>query len=862
MTTITEPKPKDNNDSSTQETSSSLVDRLFCELYEYNIKYSYGAPEYLYQKHADYFMKHEVYAVPIPPYVIELEHLSNGLRRELAEFKTAYGTLEFANVLNKAVGRIFEEVNAMLYISSARHVLQVEITGSSANLDNRLLIGNYDKETVEQQAIIELVQSVDDPIEYILNVIGKEVKSDDKLARQVLYTILSSSTKNPMNLAINAPSGEGKSYVVNKVAGFFSDNDVISLAGMTDKALFHKRGTLAIKGKSGEYLKLKDCLFPIEKRLGEIKRELKNATESEKEDLDNEARRLNEDAEGLKNKAVKVIDLQNKTLVFLDTPKKELFDALMPLMSHDRYETTYEFVDKSEGIKTHTNVLIGYPSFIFTQAVDFSGYERADEIQRRFIVSNPKMDVGKYNEAADLISKKFSVPDFCYQEQVVSDAEKRKARSIANYILEQIRELNRNTEPGKNNVIIPFYQTVRDSLNVVKGLDMTSTMRLFSQLALLPIIKSYQKPKLVIGSAREEGEETQEPHLVIPLATFDDLRETLYLMENSSGVRPFIADWFDKVFMAAFNEKSVPDSITKEGTTIKGALKGLTNRQLADKHKEVYGKSITSKKLLETYIYPLSNNGFIDSVKGEIDRRANIYFPLINTEKYIKLFETTSSNNLLHDSKLGVINIATYPSKEYVESSIRVIIDILRKEGRNFLLKNHLGEEVSLEQLVADYYSNPEGYFTRGDIIEREHLSEEHLQNAENQLELHEISENNKDISICEDEQSKELFEMGSSNNLTYFDGKGNSKTEQEVRGDILPNKEGELTEELRSYYHEEFQKIISTPQPETIEIERSLEDLITAYCEIMKKGLPRDPRNNSVVYDSVIYRRDKSKEG
>lgn len=769
MTTITEPKPKDNNDSSTQETSSSLVDRLFCELYEYNIKYSYGAPEYLYQKHADYFMKHEVYAVPIPPYVIELEHLSNGLQKELADFKTSNGTLEFANVLNKAVGKIFEEVNAVQYISSARHVLQMEITGSSANLDNRILIGNYDKETVEQQAIIELVQSVDDPIEYILNVIGKEVKSDDKLARQVLYTILSSSTKNPMNLAINAPSGEGKSYVVNKVAGFFSDNDVISLAGMTDKALFHKRGTLAIKGKSGEYLKLRDLLFPIEKRLGEIKRELKNATESEKEDLDNEARRLNEDAEGLKNEAVKVIDLQNKTLIFLDTPKKELFDALMPLMSHDRHETTYEFVDKSEGIKTHTNVLIGYPSFIFTQAVDFSGYERADEIQRRFIVSNPKMDVGKYNEAADLISKKFSVPDFCYQEQVVSDAEKRKARLIANYILEQIRKLNRNTEPGKNNVIIPFYQTVRDSLNVVKGLDMTSTMRLFSQLALLPIIKSYQKPKLVIGPAMEEGEETQEPHLVIPLATFDDLRETLYLMENSSGVRPFIADWFDKVFMAAFNEKSVPDSITKEGTTIKGALKGLTNRQLADKHKEVYGKSITSKKLLETYIYPLSNNGYIDSVKGEIDKRANIYFPL-TTEKYINLFETGASNNLLQDIRLNIIDPTTYPSKGYIKSQIEQYLNILRKGSKNFLLKNHKDEEISLDQLIDQYYGKSEDYFTLDkDIVKKEQLLEEYIQHVKNLLKTEEISDIDEDITETEEKMSNKLFEEEESNNLIHL---------------------------------------------------------------------------------------------
>lgn len=70
-----------------------------------------------------------------------------------------------------------------------------------------------------------------------------------------------------------------------------------------------------------------------------------------------------------------------------------------------------------------------------------------------------------------------------------------------------------------------------------------------------------------------------------------------------------------------------------------------------------------------------------------------------------------SWNNFLHDSKLNVVNIISYPSKEYIKFSIRVFLDILRKEGKNFFLKNHLNEEVSLDQLVADYYSNPEEYF-------------------------------------------------------------------------------------------------------------------------------------------------------
>ncbi len=72
-----------------------------------------------------------------------------------------------------------------------------------------------------------------------LDVVAKEVKQDDRLCRQVYYTILSMYTSNPTNLAINAPAGEGKSYPVKKVAELFPRSDVLFLSAMSDKALFH-----------------------------------------------------------------------------------------------------------------------------------------------------------------------------------------------------------------------------------------------------------------------------------------------------------------------------------------------------------------------------------------------------------------------------------------------------------------------------------------------------------------------------------------------------------------------------------------------------------------------------------------------
>ena len=72
---------------------------------------------------------------------------------------------------------------------------------------------------------------------------------EDRLIRQVLYVMFSAYTNKPLNLGINSPSGEGKNWVIRRVAEKFPDEDVIRLSGMTAKSIFHKRGILVIKNE-------------------------------------------------------------------------------------------------------------------------------------------------------------------------------------------------------------------------------------------------------------------------------------------------------------------------------------------------------------------------------------------------------------------------------------------------------------------------------------------------------------------------------------------------------------------------------------------------------------------------------------
>jgi hypothetical protein len=114
---------------------------------------------------------------------------------------------------------------------------------------------------------VEEEHHIDNPIQFCFDTILKEAKLEDRLVRQIFYTMLSAYTNNPLNLAINSLSGEGKNYVLRKVAENFPKEDVMFLTAMSEKALFHRQGTLVIKNDAGEY-------EPIENRLEQIDSEI------------------------------------------------------------------------------------------------------------------------------------------------------------------------------------------------------------------------------------------------------------------------------------------------------------------------------------------------------------------------------------------------------------------------------------------------------------------------------------------------------------------------------------------------------------------------------------------------------------
>jgi hypothetical protein len=560
-----------------------------------------------------------------------------------------------------------------------------------------------------------------------MDIILKEAKLEDRLVKQILYTMLSAYTNNPINLAINSPSGEGKNYVLRKVASLFPKEDVMFVAGMTPKALFHRNGKLVVKNEIGGYDSIEELVEHIDSRIEDLQSEHASTNDKNKQQaFKAQIKSLQDERKDLHKDAKKLIDLSHKIIVFLDTPNAELFNAVMPLLSHDNYEVEYEYADSgSNGIKTKGNILIGWPAVVFAQALDYSHYKRYPEIQRRFIITNPKMTVDKYKEAVGLIGKKYGLPDVIYQATVVSNEQKDQVKEIIKELRENITKVCSAVEPGANNVIIPFSEVVSKSLPTNKALDMTLAYRMFSYLSLLPMVNIENRPTYVM---RREGEIRSH---IMPFATFDDLREAISLVQFANGVRPYILEWYNDVFLPTYKSKTEADSKTrvkgKDTIIIEEDRIAVTTTELIDATESKQHKRFNGQKILETYVYPLINDGYIDKEQSLIHGRQNIYYPVVDTEVDDPYSYEEKTNDEQGITRIKVSTSTLNPTSEYINTTIEEGIKLISCSFTDLKINEVLDHEkkhITVEDLVTKYYNNPYSFFLYSKSIQHEQENE------------------------------------------------------------------------------------------------------------------------------------------
>jgi len=256
----------------------------------------------------------------------------------------------------------------------------------------------------------------------------------------------------------------------------------------------------------------------------------------------------------------------------------------------------------------------------------------------------------------------------------------------------------------------------------------------------------------------------------IPLALFEDLRESMDLMQYANGVRPYILEWYNDIFLEAYNSKTDVDSkVNSKGEELKEKRKAVTSKELIDKTYKLRNKKLSTRQILQNYITPLINENYIDLVESELDKRAHIYFPVLETTiatKYIKLFRLDERNNILQQSKLKVSEPILYPDKLHITSKIEEVLRYSSDTGLFVEVKNHEGNNITTNELVDQYYGTYEDYF---ELSHSDRSQEEYLQNGKIASESQGNGQHDIKSSESYEEQSKNIFRSSNRNNLIYL---------------------------------------------------------------------------------------------
>jgi hypothetical protein len=285
---------------------------------------------------------------------------------------------------------------------------------------------------------------------------------------------------------------------------------------------------------------------------------------------------------------------------------------------------------------------------------------------------------------------------------------------------------------------------------------MSAADRFFDFISLSTLVNFSKRPRIKLIKNKDTLLQK------IPLTTFDDLREAMSLMDYNNGVRPYILEWYNEVFLPTYSAKTGPNT-KNEKTEDRIAV---TTKELIDKTSEIKNVSLSVKQLLENYVYPLLNCNYISSVDSQIDHRAKIYYPVTQDNKKVNnnLFQTMKTNNLSQTHKLQLQDFMTYPPKEYINSNIQ---DIMKysSEYRSFILEDENGIEKSGDEIVDRYYSDADNYF----ILEKRAIvdvSEEYRNSHQNTMKSQLTNQLNEKNLEKNTEETKDLFGTSETNNL------------------------------------------------------------------------------------------------
>lgn len=293
----------------------------------------------------------------------------------------------------------------------------------------------------------------------------------DIIAKDVIFKVcLSAYTNEPLNLFLRGPSSSGKTFGVTTISKLFPKEDVIYIGRLSPTALIHSKG-----------------------------------------DYDEE-------------KQAFIVDLKNKILIFLEKPKRETLEMLLPILSHDAKEIEYRITDKgSKGLATKKIIIRNWPATIFCT----TEIEGTEDLKTRSLLVTPEISEEKTKEAIKSYARQFSTPN--------NNKESEKEKEIK----EAIKILRKEGA----NILIPYAEKLAEIFPTESHEEMRNFKKYVALLSLNAFL--HKRNRVTINNNGKE----------YVLANGNDFEYTNLIFEQiapatRSGVPNHVKEFYEKVLCA------------------------------------------------------------------------------------------------------------------------------------------------------------------------------------------------------------------------------------------------------------------------------------------------------------------------
>jgi len=299
-----------------------------------------------------------------------------------------------------------------------------------------------------------------------------------------------------------------------------------------------------------------------------------------------------------------VVDLSRKIMIFLDQPHNDLLARLRPLLSHDKKEISIKITDKSQkyGLKTKNILLKGYPSVIFCTA----GLRIDEQEATRFLLLSPEINQEKIREGILQTIQKEADND-SFQTWLEENPERKLLRErILAIKAERIEEIKiANCEQ--------LEQKFLDINKKLKPRHQRDIKRLISIIKTLALLNLWWRER--VGSTI--------------VANDDDIDQALSIWSGISesqefNLPPYIYKIYEEVIQPLWQAKSIT---IQPGDIIKSV--GITRKEIAQKHYEVYGRMLDPNQLRQQILPMLETAGLIYQESDLVDKRLVLVYPTV-----------------------------------------------------------------------------------------------------------------------------------------------------------------------------------------------------------------------------------------